>query len=286
MGPYHKLFIYELSDEISVKGDVLGPDFIGCWNDGGNSFLFFSRDHDEAVRRWLARQGKGKLVSRHIMDYSDWQAGEDLKPFRIEKLLVCPSWEEEEIAEDEILIRLDPGVVFGTGLHPTTRGCLRALWHIYQIDCPRKVLDIGTGTGILAIAAAKLGAREILAIDHNELAAETARRNVLLNRVEDRVKVTRGEAETFEGKRADMVLANLHFQVIDALLKRQKLLSKPWIVLSGLFHGQVDGVLASLQKGRIKVHEKMEEDRWVTLVLRKTPSEGGSGDGKRSRLYG
>ncbi|UCD72342.1 MAG: 50S ribosomal protein L11 methyltransferase [Syntrophobacterales bacterium] len=254
-----------------MKGDVFGPDFIGCWNEAGNSFLFFSRKHDEGVRRWLAHYGRGRVVSRHIMDYRDWQAGEAIKPFRIEKLLICPAWVKADRAEDEILIRLDPGVVFGTGLHPTTRGCLKTLWRIYQVDCPLKVLDIGTGTGILAIAAAKLGAREVLAIDHNCLAVETARKNVLLNGVEDRVKVKRGEAATSAGNKADMVLANLHFQAIDALLKREKLPSKRWIVLSGLFHGQVDGILAPLEQWQLKVHEKMEENRWITLVLRKTP---------------
>jgi ribosomal protein L11 methyltransferase len=271
MRPYHKLFIYELSDEISVKGEVFGQDFIGCWNEGGNSFLFFSRQRDEEVREWLIHQGKGNLLSRYVMDYRDWQAGEDLKPFRVEKLLICPSWEEAGIGEDEIPIRLDPGVVFGTGFHPTTRGCLKALWDIYQIASPRKVLDIGTGTGILAISAAKLGAREVLAIDHNQLAVETAKRNVLLNRVEDRVTVAWEEAGTMGDEEADMVLANLHFQVIHALLKRKKLFTKDWIVLSGLLHGQVDGVLDRLEKSQLEVHDRMEENRWVTLALRNTP---------------
>jgi ribosomal protein L11 methyltransferase len=285
MGSYHKLFIYELSNEISVNGDVFGRDFIGCWNEGKSSFLFFSRQHDEEVRKWLGHQGRRKLVSRHVMDYRDWQAGEDLKPFRIEKLVICPTWEEAVIAEDEILIRLDPGVVFGTGLHPTTQGCLKALWDIYQRDSPQKVLDIGTGTGILAVSAAKLGAREVLAVDHNQLAVETARRNIVLNGVEDRVKVKCGEAEAFSGKKADMVLANLHFTVIDALLKQEELFSKRWLVLSGLFHTQVNGVLASLEKWQLKVYNRMEGNSWVTLILRKTLPEGGSRYGKRKRLH-
>jgi ribosomal protein L11 methyltransferase len=271
MKPYHKLFIYELSDEISVKGDVFGRRFIGCWNEGKSSFLFFSRQRDEEVRTWLGHQGRGKLVSRHVMDYRDWQAGEDLKPLRIGTLVICPTWEEAKIAEDEILIHLDPGVVFGTGIHPTTRGCLKALWDIYQMDAPQKVLDIGTGTGILAISAAKLGAQEVLAVDHNELAVETARRNVVLNEVEDRVKVKGGEAKAFSGKKADMVLANLYFQAIDALLRREEFFSKRWIVLSGLFHGQAHGVLASMEQWGFKLDDRMDEDRWATLVLRRIP---------------
>jgi len=286
MGPYDKLFIYELSDEISVKGYEFGPDFIGCWNEAGSSFLFFSREHDDPITRWLEHQGTGEIVSRHVMDYRDWQTGEELKPFRVKKFVICPSWEEAEIAQGEILIRLDPGVVFGTGLHPTTRGCLKALWGIYQIDSPQKVLDIGTGTGILAIAAAKLKAQHVLAIDRNDLAVETARKNVLLNGAEDRVGVKRGEAEAFAREKADLVLANLHFQAIDALLRREEFFSKQWIVLSGLFHGQVNGVLAEIEKRWFKVHDRMDEDRWATLVLRKTRHEEGSRGGYGKRLYG
>lgn len=268
MGPYQELFIYEVSHEISVRGGVFGPDFIGCWNEAGNSYRFFSSDHDEEVKRWLTNQGGVSLISKHVMDYRDWQAGEDLKPFRIEKLVICPPWEKVRTSKDEILIRLDPGVVFGTGLHPTTRGCLQALWRIYQVDSPQNVLDIGTGTGILAIAAAKLGARKVVAIDLNELAVETARKNVLLNRVEDRVEVRWGKAEASVDEKADLALGNLHFQVIDTLLKRKALCSKRWIVLSGLFHGQVSGILSDIGKWHLKVHNKIEEDRWATLVLR------------------
>jgi ribosomal protein L11 methyltransferase len=270
MGPYQELFIYEVPDEISLNSDIFGRDFIGCWNEGGSSFLFFSRQHDGQVRKWLAHKCKEKLLSRHVMDYRDWQAGEDLKPFGIEKLVICPPWEETEIAKDEILILLDPGVVFGAGFHPTTRGCLTALWDIYQMDCPEKVLDIGTGTGILAISSAKLGAQEVLAIDHNQLAVETARRNVLLNGVEDRVKVVHGEAETMGEEEADVILANLHFQVIESLLRKNPF-SARWAVLSGLFHGQVSAILSSLEKRQLEVHDRIEENRWVTLVLRKTP---------------
>ena len=275
MAPYEKLFIYEVSDNISVHGEVFGRDFIGCWNEGESSFLFFSRQQDAEVRRWLALQGKEKLISRHVMDYRDWQAGEDLKPFRVDRFLISPPWQEVKKANDEILILLDPGVVFGTGIHPTTRGCLKALWDIYQLDSPQIVLDIGTGTGILAIVAAKLGARQVLAIDHNHLAVETAQRNVLLNGVQDRVKVIVGEAEMMGDEQGDMVLANLHFQAIEALLRRERILSKCWIILSGLFPAQANEVIAPLEKLQLKVHNRVEESRWVTLVLRKTPSREG-----------
>jgi ribosomal protein L11 methyltransferase len=114
-----------------------------------------------------------------------------------------------------------------------------------------------------------------MAIDLNELTVETARKNVLLNGVDDRIEVKWGEAEAFAGEKADLVLANLHFQVIDALLKREEFLSKRWIVLSGLFHGQVDGVLASMEQWGFKLDDRMDEDRWATLVLRKFKTSPG-----------
>lgn len=275
MGPHEKLFIYEVPGEISLKTDAFGRDFIGCWNEGRSSFLFFSRENDEEVREWLTFQDKGKLLSRNVMDYRDWQAGEDLKPVRVEKLLIVPSWGEVAKAGGDVLIRLDPSVVFGTGLHPTTRTCLKALWDIYQRETPRRILDMGTGTGILAIAAAKLGARTVLAIDNNQLAVETALNNVILNEVEDRVTVTRGKAESVKRDGVDMLLANLHFQVIDAFLKRKKPISTRWGILSGLFRSQVDEVLSSLERWQLTVHEKMEENCWVTLVLRKISQANG-----------
>ena len=163
-------------------------------------------------------------------------------------------------------------MVFGTGFHPTTRACLKALWDICQGDTPQRVLDIGTGTGILAIAAAKLGVREVFGIDYNQLAVETARNNVILNGVQDRVTVTRGKAESVEFDGADIVLANLHFQAIDALLRKEKLLSCRWIVISGLLSGHVKGVLTTIEKWAFKVRWRFEENCWVTLVLRRRPS--------------
>lgn len=82
-----------------------------------------------------------------------------------------------------------------------------------------------------------------------------------------------------------MVLANLHFTVIDALLKQEELFSKRWLVLSGLFHTQVNGVLASLEKWQLKVYNRMEGNSWVTLILRKTLPEGGPRYGKRKRQH-
>ncbi len=215
--PYQNLYVYEISGEISDSKTFFKEDFIGCWNEGEMSCLFFSAPHDDEVQAFIQKKGF-RLLSTNVMDYKAWQAGEELKPFKVGNLVISPPWESCTAGEGETLILLDPCVVFGTGYHPTTRSCLNALWDLYQKEKPATVLDLGTGTGILALAAAKWGARRVLAIDWNELAVETALRNVRLNGEMERIEVKKGKAEDFINEAADLVCANLHYQVIEGLI--------------------------------------------------------------------
>jgi len=183
------------------------------------SFSFLNSD-DEEVESFIEKKGY-PLISRNILDYKAWQAGEELKPFKVGDLIISPPWEEGRIEGGEVLVHLDPCVVFGTGYHPTTRTCLKTLWEIYQKERPKKVLDIGTGSGILALAAAKWGAEKVLAIDCNELAVETTLRNILSNGESQRIEVKMGKAEDFIEEEADLACANIHLQVIESLLKKR-----------------------------------------------------------------
>src|SRR4030043_355601 len=223
MIPYQNLYIYEISGEIPYSRNFFKEDFIGCWNEGEISFLFFSQPHDVEVKAFSEKKGRPP-PSRNILDYKAWQAGEELKPFKVGNLVISPPRENERVEEGEILVRLDPCVVFGTGYHPTTRSCLRALWEIYQKERPKRVLDLGTGSGILALAAVKWGADQVLAIDCNELAVETALRNVALNGESHRIEVRQGRAEDFIEEEADLICANLHIQAIESLLSREAFL--------------------------------------------------------------
>jgi ribosomal protein L11 methyltransferase len=234
MIPYQNLHIYEISKEVQGTRTFFKKDFVGCWNEGGISFLFFSRSHDEEVEAFVRKKGVC-LLSKNVIDYKDWQAGEELKPFKVKNLVFCPPWEKYVMEEGEILVQLDPCVVFGTGYHFTTQSCLKALCEIYQKERPRRVLDLGTGTGILALAAAKWGAEKVLAIDCNELAVDTALRNVWTNKESERIEVKKGDAEDFIDEEADLVCANLHLQVMESLLKKEGFFRKRWYILSGLF---------------------------------------------------
>jgi ribosomal protein L11 methyltransferase len=200
------------------------------------------------------------------MDYTAWQAGDELKPFKVGNLVIAPPWESTQAGEGETLLYLDPCVVFGTGHHPTTRSCLQGLWEIYQTEKPETVLDLGTGTGILALTAARLGARRVLAIDCNELAVETAMRNVRLNGEAERIEVKRGKAEDWIEEKADLLCANLHYQVIAPLAHRKPFFDRRWIILSGLFVRDAEEIELQLNRKGIRTFQKYREKNWLTWV--------------------
>jgi ribosomal protein L11 methyltransferase len=206
------------------------------------------------------------LVSKNVIDYRAWQSGEELKPFKVGNLVISPPWEKREVGEGEVLVRLDPCVVFGTGYHPTTRTCLQAIWEIYQKERPKKVLDLGTGSGILALAAAKWGAEKVLAIDCNELAVETALRNVLSNEESQRIEVRMGKAEDFIEEEADLVCANIHLQVIESLLKKKAFFPKRWFILSGIFEKDGEEIERRLHQRSTQIVQRLQEKNWLTLV--------------------
>ena len=265
MLPYQTLYVYEIPGVAVGSRNVFKDDFLGCWTEGEISFLFFSSPHDEEVEAFADKNG-WELRSRNVLDYKEWQAGEELKPFKIDRLVISPPWEPCAVEKGEHLILLDPCVVFGTGSHPTTRACLHALCEIYRGEEPRTVLDLGTGTGILALAAAKLGAERVLAVDCNELAVETALRNVSLNRESHRVEVRQGWAEQCIEEEAEVLCANLHGQVIEALLTREAFFRKRWFILSGIFVKDALEIERKLNQASIETVQAFEEKVWRTWV--------------------
>jgi len=263
--PYQDLYVYEVSGEISDSKTFFKEDFIGCWNEGEISCLFFSAPHDHEVQAFIQKR-RFRLLSRNVMDYTSWQAGEELKPFTVGNLVIAPPWEACQVDPGFILVHLDPCVVFGTGYHPTTRSCLKALREIYQKEKPETVLDLGTGTGILALAAAKWGAHRVLAVDCNELAVETAIRNVRLNGEREHIEVKKGKAEEFIRDEADLVCANLHFQVIESLIRQEPFFEKRWVLLSGLFIKDAGEIARQLNEKGFQTLLTLQEKCWLTWL--------------------
>ena len=164
------------------------------------------------------------------------------------------------------VLKLEPGLAFGTGTHPTTRDCLDAVQLACRARAPERVLDLGTGTGLMALAAARLGCRLNLAVDLNLLAAKTAEKNVRLNRLKNQIAVVRGYAEAFIDCPADMLIANIHFDVMQKLIKANGFKTKKRFILSGLLRSEAKQVRIELERASAKVIKSWtHEGIWHTF---------------------
>ena len=180
---------------------------------------------------------------------------------------VIPPWEKDAVtghAQHRII--LDPGVVFGTGTHPTTRDCLDAVELAVWEETPEVVLDLGTGTGLLALATACLGSKLNLAVDLNLLAAKTAAKNVRFNNLESRVTVVQGYAEDFIVFPADLLIANIHYDVMKKLIRAESFVSKKRFILSGLLRSEAKQVRIELERLSAKIIKSWtHEGIWHTF---------------------
>jgi ribosomal protein L11 methyltransferase len=263
--PISDLYVYYCSGRITPGANPTSVNFIGNWEEDGFSFLFYSQPARQAVEELLTRQPQLTLLDEYHMSYADW-LGEKPGITRIGSFTICPPWEKPPTGDGRLIV-LDPGVVFGTGNHPTTRDCLAALETIYKLETPQTVLDLGTGTGLLALAAGRLGGRRILAVDNNFLAARTAGRNVRLNRMEDAILAIQGRAEDVVQRPVDLLVANIHYDVLQRLISAENLLDKTWFVLSGLLRSQARDAERRLAQLPVKLLRRWEcEGTWYTLM--------------------
>ncbi len=192
------------------------------------------------------------------------------KPVKVSSsITITPTWEEYEPTEDETIIELDPGMAFGTGTHPTTVLCIQALDKVIQGG--EKIVDVGTGSGVLSIAAAKLGAKSTLALDLDYVAVESATQNVLLNRVEDVVSVKQNNLlEDIEGP-YDIVVANILAEVIVRFVQDAAAVLKPngTYITSGIIKRKKQEVKDALVAGGFIIDEIVEMDDWVAIIAKK-----------------
>jgi ribosomal protein L11 methyltransferase len=266
---YEDLHIYLIDGIVPADDEAgFGEQFIGRWIEGESSFLFFSKPSREKVDVLLRTRPALSFLQEHHFSYDEWQ-GSFLDPIQVENLLIVPPWKDVEAEEGLIKILLDPGVVFGTGLHPTTTDCLKALVELMSRDRMEKILDLGTGTGILALAAARLGAKKVMAVDLNPLCVKTAERNVALNHLEDTVEVLEGKAECLAGSPADLVVANIHYNVLDRLVDRAEFQGRAWYILSGLLRSQARDIEARLPACHLKLERTWDhKGTWYTMLVR------------------
>lgn len=264
--PDTQLFIYYLEGTLPPHQSIETDNFIGNWVEDGFSFLFFVESADAEVDQLLSGYPELNLLDRYEMSYGQWQGGA-VEPVRIGHFLLNPTWIKASAAENEISITLDSGVVFGNGAHPTTQACLEAI----EIACmgkkPGTMLDLGCGTGILALAGAKLGCEKVLAVDFNYLATRTARTNVSLNTLEKNILVVNGQAQDHLSMPSDLLVANIHYDVMKDLIRSEYFLRHGWFVLSGLLQSETAKVIAYLKSQPVLILKQWNQDGvWNTIL--------------------
>lgn len=190
------------------------------------------------------------------------------RPTRVGRVLLTPTWEDARPGPGEVLVRLDPGMAFGSGAHATTRLCLLALQQ--EMPAGGRVLDIGTGSGILAIAAARLGASRVLAIDNDPDVIPIARANVELNGVSDIVTVCEGDVGVVSEAGWHAVIANIAPDpVADAAPRVRALLSAGGAYIGGGIPASRSGeVQHALAATGFRVEWVLCEEEWVAIVAR------------------
>ncbi|MDA8126607.1 MAG: 50S ribosomal protein L11 methyltransferase [Deltaproteobacteria bacterium] len=196
------------------------------------------------------------------------------KPLRVSRdIVIKPTWERFAPTGRDIVIEIDPGMAFGTGQHASTRMCLEAIEDIFVKDRSfekSRVLDVGTGTGILGIACAKLGAEKVLGIDIDPKATAIARENVLVNQVEDRVTIAAKDIAALTDP-FQLIVANLTSNVLIKLRTHLARLLSPggYLVMSGIIEQNIPDIEAHFPGDALALERLITEKEWLCYILKK-----------------
>lgn len=204
-------------------------------------------------------------------DWADnWKAY--FHPVKVgEKIVIKPTWEDYKKNNGDLVVELDPGAAFGTGLHPTTAMCIRELEKLVTSD--KRIFDIGTGSGVLAIAAARLGATDITAMDYDRTAVTIAAENIAQNNCQKLIKTGVSDLlQNFDGK-ADLIIANIIADIIIRLFSElDKYLAAGGVLLaSGIITERLDEVKAAAENNGFAVQNIIYEKGWAAMEIGRKP---------------
>jgi ribosomal protein L11 methyltransferase len=233
------------------------------------------QDLEHRLSRLAGRQGFVYSIKYHAVDEEDW--AESWKAFFwpqkiTERIVVKPTWREYAAVPGQLIIEIDPGMAFGTGTHPTTALCVRLLEA--HLSTGQTVLDVGTGSGILLVAAAKLGAGHLTGTDLDPMAVEVARKNLLQNHVSPSVfDLACGHLAENIGRTFDVVVANILADVIIDLLDRGVPVTRPGglFICSGIIEAYHARVAAKMAGCGFDIIDVLKEGDWVALAGRCEP---------------
>ena len=237
--------------------------------------IYFSDDEEglkEAERaKAIAVETSADCSISTTGDDSEWlyKWQENFKPTKVgERIVVKPSWEEYSAKEGELVIEMDPGMAFGSGLHETTTLCIKALENVLAAE---RVLDVGTGTGILAIAAMLLGAERSLGIDIDADAVRIAKENVERNGLTDKIELREGDLMAGVDFEADIIVANLMADLVIRLspAAAEHLAPGGIFISSGILDIKEDIVAEAVREAGFEIIEVLHDGEWCAIVAKR-----------------
>jgi ribosomal protein L11 methyltransferase len=258
------------SDELAARMDPAAPFVVTAHLADGDGVASSVESTERAL--WhlqafgLGRVGPLAVRAVEDVDWADsWR--EHYVAQRIGRVVIVPSWADEPLTPGAVAVVLDPGMAFGTGLHPTTRGCLELLQELSPM--PPTVLDVGCGSGILALAALLLGAERAVAVDTDEHAVRATIENAERNGLADRVHAARGSLIDPADDTYELVLANLVAAVLVELAPRLAAHLAPdgTLIAGGIIAPRGDEVVGALSAAGLEVRERRDDGEWLSLRL-------------------
>jgi ribosomal protein L11 methyltransferase len=271
----------DLNEKLAGIMSQLG--FEGFWEEGRTLRCYMSQERwtqamlaeIDTVAKTVARASTSETprLSVRTLPNQNWNEEweKSIAPIHVtERIVITPSWHNYGASPDHIVITIDPKMSFGTGYHETTRLSIRLM---EKYLTPRMtLLDIGTGTGVLAIAGVKLGAGSAIGVDTDEWSYHNAQENIRANAVEDRVRVILGEISSVRDRTFDMIIANIQRSVLEPMLEEisSRLSTSGILILSGLVLPEREEMIHVLHRWRLGVVEELAENEWIALTA--TPS--------------
>lgn len=263
ISPDTPLVIYEVRGDSEPVVDDPPLSFLGLWNEDEFSYLFFTKSEDEYVENKICARGV-VLSSCNRMTYGDWQIGLPKNGIVAGGVCFVP---DNHPTPPAGCVLLDPSVVFGDGAHPTTIACLHLMKKIVSRHRISSLLDLGTGTGILALGGAKMGVGRIVAVDRNRLAVQTARSNICANSLTSVITVEKGEARWYLDELFDLVAANLPFQVLRELATLKGAEIHGFWIVSGINESQGEVLKQIFYERHYRLWEEIPNPPWTTFSI-------------------
>lgn len=261
--------------------DFIDSSLINLKIDGLLIKAYFSEEEDldkkvknikDSIENHPMLKAENHVITITKVDEDDWAESwkQYYKPLRIgKKIVIKPTWEDYEIKYEDIIIELDPGMAFGTGTHETTMMCTETLEEYVKLG--DTVYDIGTGSGILSIVAAKLGAKKVIGVDLDPLCVKVANENIEINNVRDIVEIKNGDLLEVIEDRADIIVSNIIAEVIAGMTNDLKpyLNDSGIFIASGIILEKIELVETSLMENGFEILDIKKTNVWACIVATK-----------------